>query len=104
VSVTPSSETFAAQKVGTTSPAKVVTVKNNLPTALTMLGNTFSGTNADDFAQFSTTCEATLATGASCTISVTFKPAAKGKRVATLNIADSAITSPQTVGLTGTGD
>jgi hypothetical protein len=35
---------------------------------------------------------------------VTFKPAAKGKRVATLNIADSAITSPQTVGLTGTGD
>jgi hypothetical protein len=104
VSVTPSSETFAAQKAGTTSPAKVVIVKNNLPTALTMSGNTFSGTNANDFAQSSTTCEATLATGASCTISVTFKPAAKGKRVATLNIADSAITSPQTLGLTGTGD
>ena len=104
VTVTPSSETFASQKVGTTSPAKVVTVKNQLPTALTMSGNTFSGTNAHDFAQSATTCKSTLAAGASCTINVTFKPTAKGKRVATLNIADSAITSPQTVSLTGTGD
>jgi hypothetical protein len=104
VTVTPSSETFAAQKVGTTSPPKVITVKNNLPTALKMSGNTFKGTNAHDFSQSGTTCKATLPAGASCTISVTFKPTAKGKRVATLNIADSAITSPQTVSLTGTGD
>jgi trimeric autotransporter adhesin len=103
VSVTPSSLTFAAQKVGTKSPAKVVTIKNNLPTALTMSGNTFTGANAADFAQSSTTCGTTLAAGKSCTANITFTPTAKGSRVAVLNVKDSATTSPQTVSLSGTG-
>jgi Abnormal spindle-like microcephaly-assoc'd, ASPM-SPD-2-Hydin len=103
VSVTPSSLTFAAQAVGTTSTAKIVTIKNNLQSALTMSGNTFTGANAGDFGQSGTTCGATLAAGAKCTVSITFKPTAKGTRVAVLDIADSAITSPQTVSLSGTG-
>jgi hypothetical protein len=44
-----------------------------------------------------------LAADASCTVSVTFTPTATGTRVAVLNVADSATTSPQTVNLTGTG-
>jgi subtilase family serine protease len=103
VLVNPSSLTFAAQKVGTTSLAKIVTIKNVLPTALTMSGNTFTGVDSGDFGQSGTTCGTTLAAGASCTVSITFSPAAKGSRVAVLNIADSAITSPQTVSLSGTG-
>ena len=103
VSVTPSSLTFPAQTVGTTSTAKIVTIKNNLSTALTMSGNTFTGANAVDFGQSATTCGATLAAGAKCTASITFKPTAKGTRVAVLDVADSAITSPQTVSLSGTG-
>jgi hypothetical protein len=101
--VTPSSLTFAAQTVGTTSAAKIVTIKNNLPTTLTMSGNTFAGTNAGDFAQSATTCGTTLAAGAKCTVSITFAPTATGSRVAELDVVDSAITSPQTVALSGTG-
>jgi pimeloyl-ACP methyl ester carboxylesterase len=103
VSVTPSSLTFAAQTVGTTSPAKKITVKNNLKTTLTFSGITVTGANAGDFAQSETTCGGTLGAGLTCTVSITFTPTAKGSRVATLNISDSAITSPQTVALSGTG-
>jgi len=103
VSVTPSSLTFAAQKVGTTSPEKKITVKNNLKTKLTFSGITLTGANAGDFAQSATTCGTMLAAGANCTVSITFTPAAKGSRVAELDVADSAITSPQAVALTGTG-
>ncbi len=103
VSVTPSSLTSAAQKVGTTSPAKKITVKNNLKTTLTFSGITVTGANAGDFAQSGPTCGGTLGAGLTCTVSITFTPTAKGSRVATLNISDNAITSPQTVALSGTG-
>jgi hypothetical protein len=103
VSVTPSSLTFASQKVGTTSAAKTVTVKNNLTTTLTISSITFTGANAGDFVESATTCLATLAANASCTVSVEFKPTATGTRVAVLDVADIATTSPQTVSLTGTG-
>jgi len=103
VTLTPSSLTFAAQKVGTTSPAKKITVQNNLGTTLTFSGITLTGTNAGDFAQSATTCGATLAAGASCTVSITFTPTAQGSRVAVLDVADNAITSPQTANISGTG-
>ena len=99
--VSPSSLTFAAQTVGTTSSAMSVTLTNNLLTALP-IGITFTGTNPNDFAQ-TNTCGTSLAANSHCTISVTFKPGATGTRTATLNVKDSASNSPQQVGLTGTG-
>ena len=45
----------------------------------------------------------TLAAGKSCTISITFTPAALGSRSATLTVKDSGTNSPQTVTLSGTG-
>jgi N-acetyl-anhydromuramyl-L-alanine amidase AmpD len=105
VSVTPSSLNFGSVKVGSTSSAKTVTIKNNLPIALTMFPpNSFTGANPGDFAQSATTCGSTLASGASCTASITFTPTAKNSRTAVLNVADSAVTSPQTVSLSGTGN
>jgi len=101
--VSPTSLTFAAQKVGTTSAAKNVTLTNNLATALTMGAITFSGDNAGDYVSPTNTCGASLAAKAHCTISVIFKPTATGTRTATLNLNDSANNSPQTVSLTGTG-
>jgi len=101
--VSPASLTFAAQKVGTTSAAKNVTLKNNLLTSLAVSGFTFSGTNSGDFAVSSTTCGASLPSKTACTISVVFKPTAIGTRTATMNVNDSANNSPQTVSLTGTG-
>src|SRR5439155_141703 len=60
------------------------------------------GTNASAFAQ-NHTCGASLAAGASCTISLTFTPAATGPAAATLTVADSATGSPQSAALTGAG-
>ncbi len=103
VTVTPASEKFLATTVGTTSTAKIVKLKNNLKTTLTISGVTFTGTNPGDFAESATTCGGSLAALSSCTISVTFTPTATGARSAVLSISDSAIGSPQTVPLSGTG-
>ena len=100
--VAPTSMTFAAQKVGTTSAPHNATLKNNLTTSLTISSLTFSGANAGDYAQ-TNNCGSSLAAKSACTISVTFTPTATGSRTATLNVNDSANNSPQTVSLTGTG-
>jgi len=47
------------------------------------------------------TCASALAPGASCSITVSFKPTAAGPYVATLVITDSSADSPQQVQLTG---
>jgi hypothetical protein len=54
-----------------------------------------------DFAVLSN-CEATLAAGAFCVINVVFTPTADGTVTSTINITDSASTSPQAIALTGT--
>jgi len=100
----PISLTYAAQKVGTTSAARKVTLKNNLSTALTIQPFTFTGADPNDFGVSTTTCGTSLAEKSSCTISVVFKPTATGARTATLNVTDGANNSPQTVFLTGTGE
>jgi hypothetical protein len=100
--VYPTSMTFAPQKVNTTSGAKVVTLTNNLTTALTSISITFTGANPGDFGQ-TNTCGASLPAKSNCKISVTFTPTAKGPRTATVDVNDSANNSPQTVSLTGTG-
>jgi hypothetical protein len=105
VTLTPSSVSFGAQKVGATSAAQAITLKNSGTAPLALTGVSLSGTNAADYAQ-TNTCPAspsTLAAGASCTISVTFTPAAAGTRTASLNVADNAPGSPQGVALSGTG-
>ncbi|MBZ5507999.1 MAG: choice-of-anchor D domain-containing protein [Acidobacteriia bacterium] len=104
VAVTSASLAFAARAVGTTSASKNVTIKNNLPTILTISSIVFGGANPGDFTQSATTCGTTLAAGASCTVSIVFAPTAVGSRSAVLNITDGAITSPQSVALTGTGN
>jgi len=101
--VSPTSLSYAAQKVGTTSGAKNVTLKNNLSTTLTINGFTFTGADPGDYAVSTTTCGGSLASKASCTISIVFKPMATGARTATLNANDDANNSPQTLSLTGTG-
>jgi Abnormal spindle-like microcephaly-assoc'd, ASPM-SPD-2-Hydin len=94
--------TFPNQTVGTTSAAKVVTLKNGGTSALTFSSISLTGTNSGDFAQ-SNTCGSTLAAGASCTISVSFTPAAGQTFTGFVTINDNAIGSPHNVGLTGTG-
>jgi titin len=44
-----------------------------------------------------------VAAGGTCTIAISFTPAASGARTAALTITDNASGSPQSVALTGTG-
>ena len=90
---------FGSVTVGTASSTKSVTLTNkgNVPLSIADV-STSAG-----FAVVSNTCGAAVAAGGKCTIGVRFSPTAKGAVTGTLTITDSAITSPQTVTLTGTG-
>lgn len=102
VSVTPTSISFGNQRINTTSTARTVTLSNLGTTTLTGVAVSLTGTNATNFAQ-TNNCSSSLAAGASCTISVTFRPTALGTRTGTLQIVNSDPTSPQLVSLTGNG-
>jgi hypothetical protein len=102
VTLSASSVAFGNQASGTTSAAKTVTVTNSGSSSLSFSSIAVSGAEADDFA-LSKTCGSTLAAGASCTLSVSFKPVSTGSKSASISIADSATGSPQTVIVTGTG-
>jgi hypothetical protein len=97
-----SSLVFASTTIGTSTAAKTVTVTNSGTAPLTITRITIGGTTPVDYAQ-TNNCTTSLAVKASCTISVVFKPTAKGNRSATLNIAGNATGSPRQVSLTGTG-
>jgi hypothetical protein len=79
-----------------------MTLSNPSGLALTISSIAVTGTNATDFSQ-TNTCGTGLAAGASCTITVTFKPTQTGPRTASVTITDDAAGSPQTIGLSGTG-
>ena len=100
--LTPSSLSFGTLAVGLTSAAKTVTLKNVGTTALTITSIALTGVAPGDYGETSG-CESSLAVGASCTISVTFKPTTTGARSATVKVTDSAAGSPQQVPLSGTG-
>jgi len=94
--------TFTSQNLGTTSAAQSVTLTNtgNVSLTITSIGTT--GANPSDFT-VTNTCGSTVAVNGSCTMSVTFTPAAIGSLTAAVSIADNAHGSPQTVNLIGTG-
>jgi len=100
--LSPTSLNFAPQAPGTNSSPQTVTLTNIGVAALTLSGISIGGTDATGFAQ-TNNCPSALATNASCQIKVTSVPNAAGAQTASLNITDSALGSPQTVALTGTG-
>ncbi len=99
VTLTPASKTFPITTVGTSSVAKVFTLANKQSVALTGISTQTTG----DFSISATTCSASLAAKSKCTISVMFTPTQTGTRTGTLRVNDSAVGSPQTSSLTGTG-
>jgi len=102
-SLSPTSLSFAAQVSGTTSVAQTATLSNtgNAALSITGTGIGISGANAADFAQ-TNPCGSTVAAGANCVISVTFKPSlSAGSETATLSVPDNASGSPQQVQLSG---
>jgi len=103
VSLAPASLTFASQTVGTTSSAQATTLTNTGAASLTFRDIAVSGPFT--IAAPGTTCSAStpVAPSGVCTVAVTFSPTAGGAASGSLSFADNANSSPQTVGLRGTG-
>jgi hypothetical protein len=103
ISLSPESLNFGNVTVGTTSAAKSINVANVGTATVTFTGFSIAGINPGDYLISGNTCGSSLAGGGNCTISVQFKPLARGTRKATLRIADNGGGSPQTASLTGVG-
>jgi Abnormal spindle-like microcephaly-assoc'd, ASPM-SPD-2-Hydin len=103
VALSPTSLSFGTVSVGSTSAVKVVTVTNNMPTALPITSVAASG----DFISTmggSLPCGATIPANSICTLGVEFSPTVTGTLSGELTLSYSgAGSSPQIVGLTGTG-
>ncbi len=103
VSLSPAKLTFASTALGVTTAAQLVTIKNTGTGTVSLTSETITGANATSFLKSATTCGATLAVAASCTVSVEFKPTVAGALTGSLSVADNAAGTPQSVTLTGTG-
>jgi hypothetical protein len=101
-SVGPASLKFPGTPVGQTSAPLTATLTNKGVAAFAVNTIGITGTSASWFAQ-TNNCGASLAAGASCTISVTFTPAAALSKSAKLSISTSATSTPLSVSLSGTG-
>lgn len=99
--ITPTSINFGNQTVGIASSSKSVTLTNTGNVALTISNIAVVVSNGGYL--FNSTCAASLAVGASCTVSVSWTPVTSGSMTGSLTFTDSASNSPQIVSLSGVG-
>lgn len=92
----------ATTSVGSSSAARLVTLRNDSASALSISGITISGGSADQFTQ-TNNCGAAIPLGGSCTISVTFRPTGSGSRSASLVISHGGSGGTTNVSLVGSG-
>ncbi len=102
VSFNPSSLTFPAQMISSSSAAQNITLTNTGTAPLTISGLTVAGASASDFS-LTNNCGSSLAVNGSCTISATFTPTSAWSRTATIWMTDNALGSPHVAGLVGNG-
>jgi hypothetical protein len=102
VRLIPPTRNFGTQPVGTRTLAKRIALTNKGDTAVNIASISITGADAKDFAE-TNNCGHQVPSGASCTIKVTFKPLAKGKRTADVSVSDDGGGSPQQVKLIWTG-
>lgn len=102
LTVSPSQLNFGSQKVGTKSSPQTVTVTNTASKAVKVSSVSFTGRYQYDYLQ-TNTCGTQIGPGATCTISITFEPAAKGTRTALGQINGPTTIVWQSVSVTGTG-
>jgi uncharacterized repeat protein (TIGR03803 family) len=99
ISFSPSGVTFPSQYVGTTGLPQAVTLTNTGDAVLAITNVTASPAV---FAVLSS-CGAAIPVGGNCSVGVFFEPTTSGPSNGILTITDSAVGSPQTIPLTGTG-
>jgi ASPM-SPD-2-Hydin domain-containing protein/centrosomal CEP192-like protein len=102
VALTPASIALT-QVITRSTPPQVISLTNigtgDLHIGLISKG----GDHPGDWSETDTCAGSTVASAASCTITVVFTPASTGDRSATLTVADDANRNPQVFTLTGTG-
>ncbi|MGA7921699.1 MAG: SBBP repeat-containing protein, partial [Candidatus Acidiferrales bacterium] len=109
ISVSPTFINFGTQAIGVATAPQTVTVTNNSSTTVIFTSIAVvpisPAAPATDFAiaSGSNTCGASIASGATCTVGVTFTPSVNAAESATLVFTDSDPSSPQSVPLSGTG-
>ena len=100
--LTPPALSFGNTMVNTSSTAQTATLKNNGNGTLQITGFALLGTNTNSFSQ-TNSCGASLAAGASCSITITCTPQTIGALSATLSASYPSPLPPQSVALTCTG-
>jgi Abnormal spindle-like microcephaly-assoc'd, ASPM-SPD-2-Hydin len=93
---------LSKQAVGTSSASKIITLTNSSNVPLTISKISLTGANPGDYSQ-TNTCGSSVASKATCTFTVTFRPTTSGTRTASVTITDNTSTGSNTVVLTGTG-
>ena len=95
----PAQIAFAVVAAGQSSTAQPVTVTNSSSYSVSSV----SLAAAAPFSVTQNTCTGGLGAGANCTASVVFQPSAGGSASGTLTVSSSAVATPATVPLSGTG-
>jgi hypothetical protein len=95
----PTQLTFAAIAAGQSSAAQSVTITNSTNFAIGSVTLAASG----PFNVAQNGCTGSLAAGANCTASVVFSPTLGGSATGSLSISSTAVATPATVALSGTG-
>ena len=93
---------FGNESLGKTSAPRTLLVRNVGIGVLKIIGVSITGADAGNFG-LRNGCGSPMASGGSCTLTVTFTPSADGVRTAAIAISDNSPGSPQKVNLTGTG-
>jgi Glycosyl hydrolases family 39 len=89
--------------VGNVSGSKSITLTNNSSATIPLSTIAITSTDSGDFHVLNQTCGTGLAAGASCNVSLSFRPKAVGTRVALLTVAGGAVNSPYAIMMSGTG-
>lgn len=93
---------FGVVDVGSSSTPRAITLTNIGSFDLSVSDILVDGMNGKDFSQ-QNNCGSSLASGTTCTITLTFKPTERGTRRGLLAVTDSASDNPQVITLAGTG-
>src|SRR6202035_1127938 len=104
-SLSPSTLNFGSQTVNTSSAVQTLTMANTGNAGLSISSIALTGANGSDFTQ-TNSCPispATLSAGATCTISITFKPSTASGESAAASVSDNFSGGTQTAVLVGMG-
>lgn len=101
-SLSPGSAVFGNATLNVAAPNRTIVLTSDGTAALAVGTPTMVPSNVG-FSIAANTCPASLAPGATCTLSIGFRPTAAGPVSATLSVPTNAAGSPDTATLSGTG-